>query len=135
MIKPIAFQIEHFFEQINKGGIEQEKALMEKLIEVTKKIDTVEEKHYVREEMNKESFEKFHAKYTKERDEIREVMGKLTPQISNLKKSIEEGITFRQNSLRCGLPVPLAPKKSSKNCSFPKESSIRRKMKDFEPKK
>ncbi len=68
MIKPIAFQIEHFFEQINKEGIEQEKALKEKLIEVTKKIDTVEEKHYVLEEMNKESFEKFHAKYTKERD-------------------------------------------------------------------
>jgi len=41
MIKPIAFQIEHFFEQMNKEGIEQEKALKEKLIEVTKKIDTI----------------------------------------------------------------------------------------------
>ena len=44
--------------------------------------------------MNKESFEKFYTRYNKERDEIKEVLEKLTPQISNLKKSIEEGITF-----------------------------------------
>ncbi|RYG55423.1 hypothetical protein EON66_05330, partial [archaeon] len=34
-------------EQLNKESIEQEKSLKEKLIEVTKKIDTIEEKHYV----------------------------------------------------------------------------------------
>ncbi|GAA4756241.1 recombinase family protein [Flavisolibacter ginsenosidimutans] len=94
MIKPIAYQIEYWFEQLNKESIEQEKTLKEKLIEVTKKIDTIEEKHYVLEEMNKESFEKFYVRYNKEREEIKEVLEKLTPQISNLKKSIEEGVTF-----------------------------------------
>ncbi len=79
---------------MNKEGIGQKKSLKEKLIEVTKKIDTFEEKNYVPEEMNKESFEKFHAKYTKENDEIRKVMGKTDSPYSNLKKSIEEGIAF-----------------------------------------
>ena len=43
MIKPIAYQIEYWFEQLNKESIEQEKTLKEKLIDVTKKIDTIEE--------------------------------------------------------------------------------------------
>jgi hypothetical protein len=135
MIKPIAFQIEHFFEQINKGGIEQEKALMEKLIEVTKKIDTVEEKHYVREEMNKESFEKFHAKYTKERDEIREVMGKLTPQISNLKKSIEEGITFSSKLTTVWTSSPISTKEKLQKLLFPEGIIYSKKNEGFRTEK
>ncbi|HSB92802.1 MAG TPA: hypothetical protein VLC28_06770 [Flavitalea sp.] len=105
MIKPIAYQIEYWFEQLNKESIEQEKTLKEKLIEVTKKIDTIEEKHYVLEEMNKESFDKFYVHYSKERDEIKEVLEKLTPQISNLKKSIEEGVTFSTKPHQSGLPA------------------------------
>lgn len=66
MAKVIAYQIEHLFEQMNKEGIEQEKVSQEKLAEVTKKIETIEEKYYVLEEMSKESFDKFYNKSSKD---------------------------------------------------------------------
>lgn len=38
MTKPIAFEIAHYFEQLNTEGSAQEKALKEKQFEVTKKM-------------------------------------------------------------------------------------------------
>ncbi|GAA4737709.1 hypothetical protein GCM10023229_15780 [Flavisolibacter ginsenosidimutans] len=119
MIKPIAYQIEYWFEQLNKESIEQEKTLKQKLIEVTQKIDTIEEKHYVLEEMNKESFDKFYGRYTKEREEIKEVLGKLTPQISSLKKSIEEGVTFSTKLATVWTSSPVSKKEKLQKLLFP----------------
>ena len=106
-----------------------------KLIEVTKKIDKIEEKHFVLEEMIKESFQKFHAKYTKERDEIREVMGKLTPQISNLKKSIEEALLFSTKLATVWASSPVRTKEKLQNLLFPKGIIYSKKNEAFRTKK
>ena len=119
MAKVIAYQIEHLFEVMNKEGIEQEKASKEKLAEVTKKIDTIEEKYYVLEEMSRESFDKFYTKYAKERDEINEVLQKQTPQISNLKKSIEEGIAFSSKLATVWTSSPVSTKEKLQRLIFP----------------
>jgi site-specific DNA recombinase len=119
MIKPIAYQIEYWFEQLNKESIEQEKGLKEKLIEVTKKIDTIEEKHYALEEMSKESFGKFYARYKKEEYEIKKVLEKLTPQISNLKKSIEESMAFSSMLATVWTSSPVSTKEKLQKLVFP----------------
>ena len=119
MAKVIAYQIEHLFEVMNKEGIEQEKALKLKLADVTKKIDTIEEKYYVLEEMSKESFDKFYVKYAKERDEINEVLQKQVPQISNLKKSIEEGIAFSTKLATVWTSSPVSIKEKLQKLLFP----------------
>lgn len=119
MAKVIAYQIEHSFEAINKEGIEGEKAAKEKLAEVSKKIDTIEEKYYVLEEMGKESFDKFHAKYAKEREEIQEVIQKQVPQISNLKKSIEEALTFSSKLATVWTSSPVSTKEKLQKLVFP----------------
>ncbi|GAA4733698.1 recombinase family protein [Flavisolibacter ginsenosidimutans] len=135
MLKPLVYQIEHFFEELNKEGIEQEKELKQKLIEVTKKLDTIEEKHYVLEEMNKESFEKFHVKYRKERDEIRDVMGKLTPQISNLKKSIEEALLFSTKLSAVWASSPVSEKEKLQKLVFPEGILYSKKIEGFRTEK
>lgn len=56
MIKLIAYQIAYEFEPLTKESIEQENTLKEKLNETTKTVVTIEEKHYVWDEMNKEIF-------------------------------------------------------------------------------
>ncbi len=85
--------------------------------------------------MNKESFEKFHAKYTKERDEIREVMGKLTPQISNLKKSIEEGITFSSKLTTVWTSSPISTKEKLQKLLFPEGIIYSKKNEGFRTEK
>jgi site-specific DNA recombinase len=135
MIKPIIYQIEYLFEELNKEGIEQEKALQKKLIEVTKKIDTIEEKYYVLEQMSGESFEKFYARYSEERDEIKKQLGKLTPQISNLKKSIREAVTFTSKLATVWTSSPVSTKEKLQRLIFPEGIIYCKKMEAFRTEK
>ncbi len=73
---------------MNEEKFEQEKRLKEQLIEVSKKKDTVEEKHYVLNEMSKEAFDKFFPCYQKERQEILDQLQNSGQIISNLSESI-----------------------------------------------
>jgi hypothetical protein len=50
--------------------------------------------------------------------------GKLTPQVSNLKKSIDEGGTFSTQLSLCELPARSIIRRNCKNYSFQAESSI-----------
>ena len=135
MAKVIAYQIEHLFEQMNKEGIEQEKSIKEKLADVTKKIDTIEEKYYVLEEMSKESFEKFYNKYAKERDEINEVLQKQVPQISHLKKSIEEVVAFSFNLATVWISSPVCTKEKLQKLILSEGIIFLKKMRYFETRK
>src|SRR5690242_6220557 len=62
--------------------------------EVNKKIDTIEEKFYVLNEMSRETFDKFYPKYKKEREEILEQLQKTGPVISNLSETISKIVSF-----------------------------------------
>ena len=66
----------------------------EHLKDVSKKIDTIEEKFYVLNEMSKETFDKFYPKYRKEREEILEQMQNSGQIISNLSESISKILAF-----------------------------------------
>ena len=128
-------QIEHRFEQLNKEGIEEEKALKEKLLDLTKKIDTIEEKYYVLEEMNKESFEKFHTKYLKEREEIQKAIGKMTLPISNLKKSIEKGLALACKLSAVWTSSPVSTKEKLQKLIFPEGIIYSKKNEGFRTEK
>jgi len=65
------------------------------------------------------SFEKFHHKYTKERDAIRKVRAKMTPQISNLKKSIEEDVVLSAKLSTVWTSSPVNTKEKLQNLVFP----------------
>jgi DNA invertase Pin-like site-specific DNA recombinase len=93
-LQPLQFELEHLYYKINEERFEEEKRLDEHLKDVSKKIDTIEEKFYVLNEMSKETFDKFYPKYRKEREEILEQMQNSGQIISNLSESISKILAF-----------------------------------------
>lgn len=69
--------------------------------------------------MSKESFDRFYVRYNKEREEIKEVLERPTPHISNLKRSIEEGVTFSTNLARVWTSSPVSKKEKLQKLLFP----------------
>ena len=71
------------------------------------------------EEISKETFDKFYSKYSKEKEEMEEALGKLTPQISNLKKSIEEAVAFSNKLSTVWACSPVRTKEKLQKLLFP----------------
>jgi site-specific DNA recombinase len=94
LLEPLQLEFEHLYYKINEEKFEEEKRLNEQLKEVNKKIDTIEEKFFVLNEMSKEAFDKFYPKYQKERVEIGEQLQNSTHVISNLSESISKILSF-----------------------------------------
>ena len=93
-IEALQFKLEQLYYKINEERFEDEKRLSEQLSEVNKKIDTIEEKYYVLNQMSKETFDKFYPKYQKEREEILEQLQKSGQIISNLSQTISEIVSL-----------------------------------------
>ncbi len=93
----IRFQLEQTFDEFIKSQTEKEKAVKMHLAEVSRKIDTIEEKFYVMGEMNKETFDKFHAKYREELDQILKEMNYSQKTISNNENVITQAINLCNN--------------------------------------
>lgn len=93
VIGPALYQLEHLYYEMTKGKEEETKQLKVRLTEVNKKIDTIEEKHYVLEEMNTEAFEKFHKRYLQEKREIEENLERFSGTISNLPDHLKTALS------------------------------------------
>lgn len=75
-IAPFIDMIKVSYEHMTQSQLEQEKALNARLETLQKDIDNLEEKFYVKEQINEETFLKFHPKYVEERDKILKEMPK-----------------------------------------------------------
>jgi site-specific DNA recombinase len=92
VMSSLQFELCHVFDEIGKGSAEQEIELKQQLTELDKRIDTIQEKHYVLGEMSKEMFHKFYVKYTQERSEIIRQMEDCQLTISNHSEAINEAL-------------------------------------------
>lgn len=70
LVPAIVYELSSYFHEVSKGTIEQKSAYKIQLLEVNKKLETIEEKYYVLNEMNKETFDKFHKRYQEEKYNI-----------------------------------------------------------------
>ena len=98
-IEPIQFHLEYLYREQNKERTEQEKILKEQTIEVQKNIDAIEESYFIKKDMQRETYEKFLAKYQKEKANIGNEIEKHSGSISNFEKYIE-------NALNLSLKLP-----------------------------
>jgi site-specific DNA recombinase len=92
LIPAICYQLEYAYYEVNKENLEQEKTLRLQLTEVTKKIETIEEKYFVLAEMSKETFEKFYTRYKQEELNICRQLENYTGEISNLQELIKSTV-------------------------------------------
>lgn len=80
--------------EINKDNIEQERYYSKQLTEVNAAINTIEDKHYVKEIMSEETFLRLSSKYKEEQKKILEELEKVTPKISNPDETIDKAISI-----------------------------------------
>ena len=90
--EPLTNEIVEVWNEINKDNVVLEQNYKIQLLDVTKRLDKIEEKHYVLEEMNKETFQKFYFKYKQEQSNITEQLGKVNSEISNPMAIAEKAI-------------------------------------------
>jgi site-specific DNA recombinase len=94
LIEPLKVEIIEVWNEINKENVELEKNYKEQLSEVNKKLDKIEEKHYVLEEMNKETFQKFYFKYKQEQKDASDQLANVASEISNPEAIAEKAISI-----------------------------------------
>jgi site-specific DNA recombinase len=115
----IKIELESTYHELNKDSVEKEAILKARIVELTKDIETLEEKHFIKEEMPKETYERFRVKYTKEFDNIRKEMATCGISISNLKEMINEAVFICQNLRQLWQYGGIALKEALQNLLFP----------------
>lgn len=86
----IKIELESTYYEENKGNAENQKILKSRLVELNKNIETLEEKHFIKEEMSKETYDRLLAKYRVEFNKIQKEMDDSAVSISNLKEMLNE---------------------------------------------
>jgi site-specific DNA recombinase len=94
VIPLIQKQLLYLYHDLNKNSEQIQIELKRSLTETNKKIDIIEEKHYVLNEMSKETFNKFYQKYQEEKSEIVNQIAKNENGISNPAECIQSVLEF-----------------------------------------
>ena len=94
LIPAIERQLAYLYKDLNKESEQNIIVLKTSLTEVNKKLDTIEEKHYVLGEMNKETFQKFYQRYQEEKHSIEQELHKNNGGISNHQECINSVLQF-----------------------------------------
>ncbi|MBX7227786.1 MAG: recombinase family protein, partial [Chitinophagales bacterium] len=94
LIEPLFAIMGEKFGNINQANEEQLKQLRTKLAEVQKKIDTLEEKYFILEEMGEETYKKFMGKYAEEKGNILDSMDTCGKDCSNLSQYYISALRF-----------------------------------------
>lgn len=84
----IAYEMQHAYYAQNKDNAEKETNLNQRLSEVKVEMDRLDEKHYIKEELNKEKYDRMMLKLVAEEKEIYENLAQCSVFISNLSEMI-----------------------------------------------
>ncbi len=92
LIEPLKAQLSLIWKDLNKEKERDFKNYKAQLNELEKKLETIEEKYYLNNEMSKDVFEKFQNKLQQQRNEINQLIAKSGNGISNPEKAIEKAL-------------------------------------------
>lgn len=90
----VQYDLISYFQEVTKERIDQEALLKGQLVEVNKKIETIEERYFALNEMTKEVFDRFHSRYVDEKAKIAKLLHECAIGISNLNELILQSIEF-----------------------------------------
>lgn len=86
----IAYELEYAYYNQNKDNSEKETTFNKRLSELKIEMDRLDEKHYIKEELNKEKYDRMVLKLMDEEKDIYKNLEECTVSISNLSKKIVE---------------------------------------------
>ncbi len=115
----ICQELEFTYHELNQDNIEREKDLKARMIELQKNIEKLEEKHFIKEEMPKETYDRFMAKYRAEFDLLQKEIDNCTVSISNLKEMLNEVSIIARNLRKLWVDGSYSLKEKLQNLIFP----------------
>jgi site-specific DNA recombinase len=133
LIPAIVYELASYFHEVSKAKVEQKGIYKIQLLEVNKKLETIEEKHYVLNEMNKETFDKFHKRYQEEKYNIAKQLDECSLGISTLHESLAEIANLTRKLNAVWVSGHITVKESLQKLIFPDGILFDRKTGSFRP--
>lgn len=97
LAEAIKMELEYTFHELNKENTEKERELKIRMSELKKNIEKLEEKYFIKEEMSKETYDRFLLKYREEFAIIQKELDNCTVSISNLQEMLNEVVILSRN--------------------------------------
>jgi site-specific DNA recombinase len=94
LITSIQYELESFYYEISKESFEQQTILKRQLTEVKNKIDGLQESFYILKEMDRDTFDKFNARYLEEKSKIEDKLEGSSITSSNMAEYLYEAMSF-----------------------------------------
>jgi len=115
----ILIELESTYYELNKGNVEKEKELKDRLAELKRNIEKLEEKHFIKEEMPKETYDRFLAKYMADYANLQKEINGCGIYISNLKEMLNEASILCRNLRKLWVDGSISLKEKLQNLIFP----------------
>ena len=115
----ILIELESAYYEMNKGNVETEKELKARMVELKKNIEKLEEKHFIKEEMPKETYDRFLAKYMADYAILQKEINGCSIYISNLKEMLNEASILCRNLRKLWVDGSIGLKEKLQNLLFP----------------
>ncbi len=89
---PLQYELETSYDELNREAFDQQSTLRQRLADIQKKVENIEEKYYVDSEMNRETFEKFSVRFRDEATTITRELERGVQTISNHSETIAKAL-------------------------------------------
>ena len=119
LTEAIKIEMESAFTEQNNENLEREKELKLRMLELKKNIEKLEEKYFIKEEMNKETYDRFLAKYKEDHKKIQKEIDGCAISISNLKEMINETLVLCQDLRKLWVSGGMSLKEKIQKLLFP----------------
>jgi site-specific DNA recombinase len=119
LTEAIKIEMESAFTEQNNENLEREKELKFRMLELKKNIEKLEEKYFIKEEMNKETYDRFLVKYKEDHKKIQKEIDGCAISISNLKEMINETLVLCQDLRKLWVGGGISLKEKIQKLLFP----------------
>lgn len=119
LTEAIKIEMESAFTEQNNENLEREKELKLRMLELKKNIEKLEEKYFIKEEMNKETYDRFLAKYKEDHKKIQKEIDGCAISISNLKEMINETLVLCKDLRKLWVSGGISLKEKIQKLLFP----------------
>ena len=119
LIEPFSKVIAGIWKNLNKGNEELIVEYKKQISEVEKKIENIEEAHFVTRQMSKDMYEKYRIKLHEEHMSISKLIKDYSPTISNPEKTIKKALTLASNLATGWVSSEIEEKEKLQRIVFP----------------
>lgn len=130
-IGPLLAQMNHAFDKHYAAAIQEQKILKDKLTEIDKKIDHLEEDYYVERKVPTETYDRLQTKLADEKKQILESLTKTDVEGSNLKEYYETAIQFSEKLAAVWASSEVSVKEQIQKMIFPEGVRYNREKGEF----